>query len=226
MIIMLSAWAKSGKDTLAAYMIQNMGYTRIAFADVLKDMVSEQYGVDRILFNDQATKESPIMGYKVRSLDAFSKITNEYLFREFRTITKQCPVAFAYSSEGYMQSETGASLFWTPRALAILEGSMKRSVNTDYWVSRAIATTLAKPNDKFVITDLRYKSEVAAVQRMSRGQVTKTARIYRFDTTVSTDSSERDLDNYAFDATVFNLGSLDEYLKHGQSVIEDLEYKK
>ena len=47
-IIWLSGWAGAGKDTIAAF-LGNFGYTRVAFADSLKDIVAETYGFQRCL---------------------------------------------------------------------------------------------------------------------------------------------------------------------------------
>ena len=49
--------AGSGKDTIANYMIENLGYTKIAFADILKDIVSVIFSWDRHLLEGD-TKES------------------------------------------------------------------------------------------------------------------------------------------------------------------------
>lgn len=44
-IIMLSGWAGSGKDTVANIMVSDHGYTRVAFADALKDDVHTSTGI-------------------------------------------------------------------------------------------------------------------------------------------------------------------------------------
>lgn len=47
MIIGLSAKAKSGKDTLADYLVQNYGYIKVAFADELKTMCSVDFDLSK-----------------------------------------------------------------------------------------------------------------------------------------------------------------------------------
>ena len=47
-IVWLSGWAGAGKDTIAG-IFKKYGYTRVAFADSLKDIVSETYGFERCL---------------------------------------------------------------------------------------------------------------------------------------------------------------------------------
>lgn len=41
MIIGLTGYAQSGKDTVANYLVKNHGFTRIAFADKIRDMLYE-----------------------------------------------------------------------------------------------------------------------------------------------------------------------------------------
>ena len=37
----LSGWAKSGKDTVAQYLVENHGFTRVSFADPMRDALLE-----------------------------------------------------------------------------------------------------------------------------------------------------------------------------------------
>lgn len=46
-ILMLSGYLQSGKDTVADYLVENYNYKRLAFADILKDQVSELYNISR-----------------------------------------------------------------------------------------------------------------------------------------------------------------------------------
>jgi adenosyl cobinamide kinase/adenosyl cobinamide phosphate guanylyltransferase len=48
MIIGLSGYARSGKDTVAQYLVENYGYERIAFADPIKNLLLE---MNPILYN-------------------------------------------------------------------------------------------------------------------------------------------------------------------------------
>lgn len=200
MIISLSAWKKSGKDEASDFLVKKFNFKKISFANVLKDMVAEQYGIPRTSLDDQSLKEAPLFQYPVNPQDDFSKMVTNFLQKEFK------------------KSENG-QLFWTPRALAILEGSVKRSVNSAYWTSRAL--NQIKPGDLAVISDLRYKSEATQIRAYadSIGQKSLLVRINRFDESPSSDPSERDLDDYqGFDEIIENRGTLNEYL----SKISDL----
>ena len=101
-------------------------------------------------------------------------------------------------------TEGGSSLeqlYWTPRALAILEGSAKRSADGNFWVKKALSEM--DPNGLYVISDLRYKNEVSSVKNLSTHNVIN-VRIDRFDSTPSADPSENDLNDYNFDFRLNN----------------------
>ena len=59
----------------------------------------------------------------------------------------------------------------------------------------------------YVISDVRYKSEMKALKDKFGSNVTS-VRVERFDSCDSTDPSERDLDDYEFDRVLSNRGSL------------------
>lgn len=46
-VIMLSGYMQSGKDTVGRILVENFGFARFAFADTLKDDVSNIYGIPR-----------------------------------------------------------------------------------------------------------------------------------------------------------------------------------
>lgn len=193
MIIGLSAWKGSGKDTASDLLVKEFKFKKVSFASTLKDMVAEQYDISRNSLDDQNLKEVPLFQFPVNPQDAFSKMIADFLQKEFKADEK-------------------GRLFWTPRALAILEGSVKRSVNAAYWTSRALGQI--KPGDLVIISDLRYKSEAAQIRGYANaiGQKSFLIRINRFDEPPSSDPSERDLDNYqGFDAVIENRGTLEEF---------------
>jgi hypothetical protein len=92
--------------------------------------------------------------------------------------------------------------YWTPRALIILEGSVKRSVNSNYWAQKVIKDMVGQ-GDKLVISDLRYKSEAEQLKATFGDDLTL-IRVNRFRNVDSNDPSERDLDDYDFDVTIDN----------------------
>ncbi len=50
----------SGKDTVAEHLVQMHGYTRLGFADKLKQVAADVYGLDRQVWGSQEDKAAPI----------------------------------------------------------------------------------------------------------------------------------------------------------------------
>lgn len=229
-VIAISGWAKSGKDTAALTLIKDHGATRVAFADILKDMTADQYSIDRTMLDDQARKEVPLEMYPVNPKDAFSLNLAKFLYREFRTVNGKRPIDFHIDVSGAFVGVTDhrgttEQLYWTPRALAILEGSVKRTVDSSYWVQKTIDGIYNESEDPswntinndwnssnlFVIPDLRYKSEISQLRSVF-GDKLVTVRVNRFDSTESKDPSENDLNDAKFDVIIENKGTLEEFL--------------
>jgi hypothetical protein len=184
MLLLLSGWKGSGKDTAADYLVRKHGFIKLSFASALKDMVSEAYCIPRHYFDDRTLKEKALPQFPAHFKDGFSDQINQIMASEM--------------------AEVGGELFHTPRSLCILEGSVKRSVDPNYWVKRA--TRGLDPKKNYVIADWRYRSEFEALKDLNP----VTVRINRFESTTSTDPSERDLDNFAFDTVIGNVGTVDD----------------
>lgn len=186
-VIALSGWKGSGKDTVADYLVKEYGYIKVSFAAVLKDMVARTYELPRNWLDDRDRKELPLTpellggrSFPVIASDPFSEKIHEMLQSEL--------------SSGY----------WTPRALCILEGSVKRAVNSNYWVSRVVDRIHKFPDHKFVISDMRYCSEADQLLLQIPREQLLLWRINRFESIDTLDPSERDLDTYKFDITLGN----------------------
>lgn len=192
-VIALSGYKGSGKDTAASYLVSEYSYKQLSFAAKLKDLVANTYRVPREDLDNPHLKESPLFSYPTIPLDPFSQTVHLMLKDEL--------------SQGY----------WTPRALCILEGSVKRAVYSNYWVKEIIDEIVANPTVNYVISDLRYKSE-ADTLKMFLPSV-ELVRVVRFDSVSTNDPSERNLDTYSFDNYIPNKGtredlyaSLDAYI--------------
>jgi hypothetical protein len=59
LVILLSGWAGSGKDSAAELLVEEMAFVRLAFADMLKEEVSKAYRLPLSVFNN-AFKDSHI----------------------------------------------------------------------------------------------------------------------------------------------------------------------
>jgi len=212
-VIAVSGYKGSGKDTVANYLVKEHSFKREAFADKLKNMVADTYKIPYASVYEQNLKELPLLEYPVESKDKFTAAIHDILKGEF--------------------AELEGKLYWTPRALCILEGSIKRAVNSSYWVESVISSIKSTRayesyandvcgangiSDKFVISDLRYKSEVEQL-RAAFGKELVTVRINRFDSSPSTDASERDLDDYEFNEVIDNKGTLEELFQKINKII-------
>jgi hypothetical protein len=183
-VIAISGWRGSGKDTAADFLVGEFGYTKLSFAKPLKDLVAETYGIDRAMLDSASGKETPLQQYPVIPTDAFTATVQERLTSEL--------------SSGY----------WTPRALCILEGSMKRAVHANHWVRRVAGIITGIPDMNFVISDLRYQSEADTLKLLV--PEIKLLSLDRFDSIDTVEASERDLDNYRFDYRITNRKSVEE----------------
>lgn len=181
MLVLISGWRNSGKDLTASHLVKEYGYQQLSFAGALKDLVATTYNIPRASLDDRVLKETPLPQFPIVDTDAFTTSIHALMAKEH------------------------ANGFHTPRSLAILEGSIKRSVNPNYWVD-LVASQMATDKN-YVISDWRYRSEFAALEHLNP----ITIRIDRFDTCASTDASERDLDHFLFDHVIQNRSSLTEF---------------
>lgn len=203
-VVAISGWKRSGKDTVAEQLIKEYGFDRVSFAGPLKDMVAQEFNIPRSHCDDPRYKEAPIKDLPAVPKDAFTTQIHDMLKNEIK--------------DGY----------WTPRALCILKGSVNRAVDSSYWVKQAISkirstrayesvgnelypSATAPLSSRFVISDLRYKSEVVQL-KAAFGDEFVTIRINRFDSINTTDPSERDLDDHKFDYIVENKQGLEDLL--------------
>jgi len=204
-VIALSGWKRSGKDTVAEYLVKDKGFVRLGFADVLKDMVSEQYNIPREWCDDPEFKEKPIKYMPVDSEDDFAEMIHSFMHKELNS--------------GY----------WTPRTLCILEGSVKRAARSDYWTKKVIDKIFSIDSNKqldntealVVISDLRFQSEIKQLKQ-AFGEDLITLRINRFDEPSSNDPTERDLDKYEFDKIVENKSTIINLIKNVDNILEGL----
>lgn len=217
-VVAISGWKGSGKDTMADYLIKNHAAVRVSFADPLKDNVAAAFGVDRTHLDIQSKKEVAILSMPVNPQDKFSRVVAEFMIKEFRDTHNVAPHSFTYQGDefyGVVKDDRGVDInvrvYWTPRALAILEGSTKRTAASNYWVQQAVKKIreygAQSDTEMVVISDLRYKSELMQLKSAFGSDLVE-IRVERFDSSLSSDPSERDLDDYPFSYRIDNRGDL------------------
>jgi hypothetical protein len=232
-IIAISGFKRSGKDTTAEIMVNDYGFMRVAFADVLKDMVAKEYGIPREHCDDPKFKEAPIVHLPVTPKDDFSRMLCNFMVREFRDLSGNMPMEAYNDPSGAFLGVMGrhaAQLYWTPRALCILKGSSNRAVTSQFWteqtinlINNEIHKAPSLPTG-FVISDLRYRSEVEQL-RQAFGKDLTTIRINR-SINLSSDPSEHDLNDYKFDYVIDNTGTIEDLKLNIQEILSGNQFKK
>lgn len=213
-IIAIAGKARSGKDTFGRMLIEaEPSGSRLAFADKLKDLCRELYGL-----SDE----------DVNTEDGKNRVTN------FKRPT--CPVCkstrtAAIKLEGLEQFEchdcnavgqpSSFAGAWTVRDVLKHVGTEGfRAVDPDVWLNYTIAharEVLSGPVVKrkpryVVITDCRFKSEVAGVKEVG-GEVWRIRRTETDRASTDAHQSEIEVDSIPdseFARVVVNDGSLDD----------------
>ena len=105
----------------------------------------------------------------------------------------------------------------TPRDLYIKVGNFYRSIDTDFWIKQLYF----HPDTRYVITDLRFRSELLYLSNKFGYQVL-TIRVDRFSESRIDDISEKDLDGVTMDYTLPNRGTIKELYKSIDQIMEGL----
>ncbi len=183
-IIALSGYARSGKDAASQVLVNEFGFTRVAFADKLRDMLYalnpivdkspwDRMDVDFIL--DLPT-DSPVKVQNVIDYYGWNGWKETVFATEIRRLLQR------------LGTEAGRQTLWD-----------------SIWVDAAFANL--DDDAKVVITDARFVNEAMAVK--SRGG--KVWRIERLNVGPANDHpSETSLDNWNFDDRIYNAGNLEE----------------
>jgi hypothetical protein len=222
--ILISGRRGAGKDTAFEW-LQTRGFKRFAFADKLKDFTSLTYVVDRSWMDDPKFKEVPLLQYPVIAEDVEAAKRQMEIYCHFRTEKGVQPVKKKTENGDIDDDERlkrvgnilcweGEQLYWTPRALLVLEGMTKRAVNPNFWVDFAARTA---EGPLLCITDYRLPNEFYRVKTMleAKGYLVIAIRIDSNEKQTSFDSSETALDNWdGFYCRILNL-------KEGKNIFWD-----
>lgn len=191
-IIMLSGWMQSGKDTVGNYLCHAFGFHRFAFADVLKDEVSELFHISR------------------QSLD-----TSEGKAAIFNQNTGQT-VRDLLISHGQARRAENIN-YWVERVIKSIESKendpdtklkqpFHRIVITDWRFTNEYSFLM----HHFSINDNDPTSHIY------------TWRINRWNTPPLNDPTETNLDTFSFNHVIQNLGSIDSLYSLIRDIIYNL----
>jgi dephospho-CoA kinase len=179
MIIGLSGYAQTGKDTVAEHLTLNYGYRRVAFADPIRQAL-----------------------YRLNPVVPVGEFQSTHL---------------AQAVNGLGWEETKRLSPETRRLLQVLGTEVGRDMfGPDFWVNQAMGN--ASKFDKIVLTDVRYPNEYRAIKNRDGILI----RIVKPGTgAVNEHSSETALDNFSFDATIVNDGSIYELSQKIDSLMKE-----
>ncbi len=183
MIVGLSGFARSGKDEAAKVLVEEFGFTRVAFADKLRQMLYELNPVTVANFEHHGM--DPI-GY------------NGVVFKLLQ------PVIDEYGWDGYKESPFSKDI---RRLLQRLGTEAARKALWDtIWIDAAFAGV---ESDRIVVTDARFYNEFDAVRERG-GSIW---RIERAGVGPANDhASELEAISYPhFAVTIHNDGMLEDY---------------
>jgi hypothetical protein len=194
-ILGLTGKKRSGKDTVADYLINNYGFTKLSFAEPLKKVCVELFDLSDNQVNG-SDKEKEIVdsrwGYSARQL---MQIIGTELFRN--NLPK-------YMRLGYQLADNPAD----------------NSINI--WVHilhKKIISLQEKGINYFVISDVRFLDEINLIQSLG-GYIIKLNRV---NDSNDTHISETELDNTKFEYNIENNGTIDELYKSIKYIVERFE---
>lgn len=182
-IIGLSGYARSGKDEAAKVLVEEFGFTRVAFADKLREVL---YALNPIVDVDAA--------------------------RMRKTLYYVQDVIDSYGWDGYKESPFGPEIRRLLQRLGTEAG--RQTLWDSIWVDAALT---GHPEDaRLVVTDCRFPNEAQAIY--DRGG--HLWRIARKDVGPANDHpSETSLDDWDFDQTIWNDGTLEKYHEQVRTVL-------
>lgn len=186
-LIGLSGYARSGKDTAAEFLVEGAGFTRVSFADKLREFL---YALNPMV---EVVSEAPPMEFidpiKLRAVRV----------RE---------VIDTYGWDGYKDTRYVHEIRPLLQRLGTEAG--RQTISDTIWIDAALNGL--DPEGRYVVTDARFPNEAEAVK--SRGGALW--RIDRRDTgpALGPDGtahpSETSLDDWDFDLRILNDSNLEE----------------
>jgi hypothetical protein len=141
----------AGKDTCAAFLVQELGYTRIAFADALYREVAGAYGVSAEFLGRRDTKEQALPELALARCRDGGFVRAVLEEEHARGVTAVHDWMSRPLSPRYVLQRWGT------------EYRRRRGVDS-YWLDRVQAAIAAHPARSYVLTDVRFANEARFVR--------------------------------------------------------------
>jgi hypothetical protein len=182
----LSGLARSGKDTIADYLVKQHGFVKFSFSDALYYEVSEAFEVPVSFLHDAATKDTPsdLMSlFRCRVPEFHQMCLNEELV----------PHSFSMVS---------------PRKILQWWGTeFRRKQDPDYWIKKAAEWYEYAAPARAVNTSVRFNNEAAWIRNYG-GAVWRVSRVDRMANDNPVHISEAPLILFPGEAEISNHGTL------------------
>lgn len=151
MILSLSGKKKSGKDTIANFLVKDHGFTKLSLATPLKELLIKVFKLDEILLFDENKKD--------QELEEYITIDYSHLDKIREIITEEWGFPIDYQSRESMEEFYGTEIK-TPRKLMQLIGTdmIRNSVRDDIFII-LLLEKIKKSQKPIVIADARLKNE-------------------------------------------------------------------
>ena len=176
-LIGLSGWARAGKDTVAARLVSEHGYTKIGWADLLRACV---------------VALDPVVGLEYQAPRAFGP-RDQVPYR----LVRYTEVLDRYGYEGAKSSPFAEECRGALQKMGTEVG--RNLLGADIWVQATMNSL--DPAKRYVFIDCRFPNEADAV-RDAGGKV---LRVRREGVGPANDhASETSLDDYRFDVIIDN----------------------
>lgn len=169
-IIALMGKSKAGKNTAGNILIEGTSNVTMAFADKLKSICGEMFGLTHEQLYDEQLKEKPV-AFDCLLCPECKKPEVEILVLD-RIPHGKCKVCGIIGEQGVFKGK------WTPRTILQFIGTEGfRRVDPSVWVRYVInnARKQLEGGGYVVITDCRFKSEMEAVHAVG-GEVWRIRR--------------------------------------------------
>lgn len=154
MIISISGLAGSGKDEIAKILINRHNFTRIAMADVLKELCASVFRLPLETFHDVNLKDKPF-----DEPMTFDQAAASHLAYELNELGYDvCPVNFVKFLGEPLEN---------PRKILVYIGTdvCRNTVDKDIWLNLTMKK-IKSTEGHVVVTDARFKNERNAIKSM------------------------------------------------------------
>lgn len=180
-IIGLCGRQSSGKTMLAQYLVENMGYKRIYVAQALKELCSK------------------LLGMSIDEMNKKKNVETEYLLTEdhAKYISDETQIPFDVVIEELKKINN--TLHTTRQAFQFIGTDLIRKYNPNWHIEKMLATM--KPNEKYVVDDVRFPNEVQALQYHGS---TLIFIVRPISTNINHHKSEESINWHEFDNLIIN----------------------